>query len=103
MACWATDVNIENNKFDVGSGLQLPSAMNFTQRTVLETNLFHKPDNSCLGNLTFYLPVHNLTLNTYFMTIQSAINAANPTDVIECAEYTYNERVVIDRSITLQE
>ncbi len=102
MACWATDVNIENNKFDVGSGLQLPSAMNFTQRTVLETNLFHKPDNSCLGNLTFYLPVHNLTLNTYFMTIQSAINAANPTDVIECAEYTYNERVVIDRSITLQ-
>ncbi|MBK7255276.1 MAG: right-handed parallel beta-helix repeat-containing protein [Ignavibacteria bacterium] len=102
MACWATDVNIENNKFDVGSGLQLPSAMNFTQRTALETNLFHKPDNSCLGNLTFYLPVHNLTLNTYFMTIQSAINAANPTDVIECAEYTYNERVVIDRSITLQ-
>ncbi|MBK7446095.1 MAG: right-handed parallel beta-helix repeat-containing protein [Ignavibacteria bacterium] len=39
MACWATDVNIENNKFDVGSGLQLPSAMNFTQRTILETAL----------------------------------------------------------------
>jgi hypothetical protein len=102
MACWANDINIENNKFDVGSGLQFPSAMNFTQRTALETNLFHKPDNTCLGNLTFYLPVHNLTQNTYFMTIQSAINAANAADVIECAEYTYNERVTIDKSITLQ-
>ncbi|MGB4852190.1 MAG: DUF1565 domain-containing protein, partial [Ignavibacteria bacterium] len=102
MACWDQNLDIVNNKFDVGSGLELPASMNFTNRNLLETALFHKPDNSCLGNLTFYLPVHNLTLNTYFMTIQSAINAANPTDVIECAEYTYNERVIIDRSITLQ-
>ncbi|MBV6477796.1 MAG: hypothetical protein HGGPFJEG_00540 [Ignavibacteria bacterium] len=102
MACWSNDVNVENNLFDVGSGLQLPSAMNFSERSTLETNLYHKPDNSCLGNLTFFLPVHNLTQNTYYMTIQSAVNAANPFDVIECAEYTYNERVTITKSLTLQ-
>jgi hypothetical protein len=72
-ACWSTDENIEyNNLFDVGAGLQLPSAMNYTQRTALETNLYHKPDNSCLGNLSFFMPVHNLTQNTYFMNIQPA-------------------------------
>ncbi|HMS35109.1 MAG TPA: right-handed parallel beta-helix repeat-containing protein, partial [Ignavibacteria bacterium] len=102
MACWSTDINVENNKFDVGSGLQLPSAMNFAQRSALEVGLYHKPDNSCLGNLTFFMPVHNLTQNTYFMTIQSAINSANSLDVIECAEYTYNERVTIDKTLTLQ-
>ncbi|HMS35306.1 MAG TPA: DUF1565 domain-containing protein, partial [Ignavibacteria bacterium] len=101
MSCWSTDVNIENNRFDVGAGLQLPVAMNFSQRNTLETNLFHKPDNACLGNLTFFLPVHNITQNTYFMTINSSIAAANPADVIECAEYTYNERVVIDKTLTL--
>ncbi|MBK6876596.1 MAG: right-handed parallel beta-helix repeat-containing protein [Ignavibacteria bacterium] len=102
MACWTPNLNIQDNRFDVGSGLQLPSAMNFTQRTALETGLFHKPDNSCLGNLTFFKPVHNLTQNTFFETIQSAINSANANDVIECDQYTYNEKVTIDKSLTLQ-
>jgi len=102
MACWSNDVNIENNKFDVGAGLQLPSAMNFTQRTALETNLFHKPDNSCLGNLSFFMPVHNLTQNTYYMTILAGVTAANPSDVIELSEYTFNERVVLNKTLTLQ-
>jgi hypothetical protein len=101
-ACWSTDENIENNLFDVGSGLQLPSAMNYTQRSALETNLYHKPDNSCLGNLSFFMPVHNLTQNTYFMNIQPAVNAAVSGDIIECEEYTYNERVTIDKPLTIQ-
>ncbi|MBK7212794.1 MAG: right-handed parallel beta-helix repeat-containing protein [Bacteroidales bacterium] len=102
MVCWATNLNAEYNKFDVGSGLQLPGAMNFTERTALEAKLFHKPDVSCLGFITTFFPVHNLTQNTYYLSIQSAVTAANANDVIECAEYTYNERVVIDKSLTLQ-
>ncbi|MBK8983705.1 MAG: hypothetical protein IPM38_15650 [Ignavibacteria bacterium] len=101
MDCWSVNLDIENNRFDVGSGLQLPSAMNFAQRSALEAALFHKVDNMCLGNLLYFLPVHNITQNTYYQTIQSSVAAANPNDVIECAEFTYNERVTIDKSLTL--
>jgi len=101
MGCWSVNLDIEDNRFDVGSGLQLPSAMNFAQRSALETALFHKVDNMCLGNLLYFLPVHNITQNTYYQTIQSSVAAANPNDVIECAEFTYNERVTIDKSLTL--
>ncbi|MGE5355629.1 MAG: right-handed parallel beta-helix repeat-containing protein [Deltaproteobacteria bacterium] len=101
-ACWDQNIDIRSNRFDVGSGLQLPSAMNFTQRTALEAKLIHKPDFACLGSLQFFLPVHNLTQNTYFATIQPAINAANPEDVIELSEGTYNETVTITKKLTLQ-
>ncbi|HRO09645.1 MAG TPA: right-handed parallel beta-helix repeat-containing protein, partial [Saprospiraceae bacterium] len=48
------------------------------------------------------LPVHNITQNTYYGTIQAAVNAANANDVIEAADGTYNERVTINKSLTLQ-
>jgi len=54
------------------------------------------PTGTCIG------PVHNLTQNTYFSTIQPAVNAANSGDVIEAANGTYKERVTIDKSLTLQ-
>ena len=102
MACWSQGMNAQNNKFDVGSGLQLPSTMNYAERTALEAALTHKPDNSCLGVITYFAPVHNLNQNTYYTTIQAGINAANVNDVIECAEWIFNERVTIDKSLTLQ-
>ncbi|MBL7805895.1 MAG: right-handed parallel beta-helix repeat-containing protein, partial [Saprospiraceae bacterium] len=102
MACWVPDVNVQNNKFDVGAGLQLPSAMSFAQRTTLETNLYHRSDNLCLGNLIYIFPVHNLTQNTYYLTIQEAINAANASDVIECEEYTFREKVNVSKTLTLK-
>jgi hypothetical protein len=43
----------------------------------------------------------NPALPTAFPTIQSAINAANPGDTIDVAHGTYNEDVVIDRSVSL--
>lgn len=102
MACWDQNLDARNNNFDVGAGLQLPQAMNFAQRTTLESKLTHDPDASCLGLITYFLPVHNLTQNTYYSTIQSAINVANVNDVIECAEGTYSEAVTINKSLTLQ-
>jgi len=54
MACWAEDINIENNTFDVGAGQQLPINMINPQRATLESKLTHKPDFSCLGLLTYF-------------------------------------------------
>ena len=102
MVCWTPNINIQSNQFNVGTGLKLPSTMNSAERTTLETNLFHKPDAACLGNLIYFLPVHNLTQNTFYSTIQSAVNAAVAGNVIECAEWTFNEKVTIDKTLTLQ-
>jgi hypothetical protein len=102
MACWDQNIDIQNNTFDVGAGLQLPVAMDAAQRTSLEAKLFHKPDAACTGLLTFFLPVHNITQNSFFETIQPAIAAAIANDVIELSEWTFNEVVTIDKSLTLQ-
>jgi hypothetical protein len=48
------------------------------------------------------LPVHNLTQGTDYLTIQEAVNTANANDVIECEPWTFNERVVINKALTIQ-
>lgn len=102
MACWNQDYDIRNNLFNVGSGLQATSAMNAAQRTTLENRLFHKPDAACTGNLTYFDPVTNITQSLTYQTIAAAITAANPGDVIELKEWTFNEKVVINKSLTIQ-
>jgi len=57
MACWDLDIDIENNRFDVGAGLQLPKVMSGLQLTALESKLYHMTDNPCLGELIYFQPV----------------------------------------------
>lgn len=57
MGCWYRDINIEKNTFDIGSGAQYPQFMNHAQRLALEAILWHLPDNPCLGELIYYVPV----------------------------------------------
>jgi hypothetical protein len=59
MACWEVDIDIRNNTFDVdlGSGQQLPPVMNHAERLALENILYHLPDNPCLGELIYFVPV----------------------------------------------
>jgi parallel beta-helix repeat protein len=50
-----------------------------------------------------YLPVTNTTDNpdTYYATIQAAINAADPTEIIEVCAGTYVENITVSKSVTL--
>jgi hypothetical protein len=57
MACWDKDIDIQNNTFDVGTGPKTPPAMNNAERADLEVILYHLPDNSCLGELIYFVPV----------------------------------------------
>ncbi|HOW25962.1 MAG TPA: right-handed parallel beta-helix repeat-containing protein [Bacteroidales bacterium] len=51
-----------------------------------------------------YLPVHNVTQNTYYATIQAAIDALSTVDgdVIQVCAGTYNEALNINKALTVQ-
>ena len=104
MACWTLDLNAGNNKFDLGAGLQLPSTMNLAERNLLETKLTHKPDNSCLGNIKYYFPIHNVTQDTYHYNIQEAIDAVSTiaNDVISVPAGIYAENVIVTKGVKIR-
>lgn len=52
MACWTPNIDISENLFDVGSGLQTPGSMNAGEYASLQTALFDKQDDACVGKLT---------------------------------------------------
>jgi len=57
--------------------------------------------NSDFSICTFTMPVHNITQATDHPTIQHAVNAANPGDVIQADAGTYVEQVTIDKSLDI--
>ena len=57
MDCWPRDIDIQQNLMDMGSGVLLPSLMNYEQRSLLEEWLYHDVDEACLGTLVYFIPV----------------------------------------------
>jgi len=54
-----------------------------------------------VGLFVVVVPVAAIPDITEYSTIQAAINAANPGDIIEVASNTYYEQVVVNKSLTL--
>ena len=48
------------------------------------------------------MPVHNITQMIDYATIQAAIDAANPNDIILCDAATYTEAINIHKAVTLR-
>jgi len=63
MACWAENINIKENLFDVGDGLMESNAMSSAGLLALEDLLYHQPDNACLGELVYFAAEIMLTIN----------------------------------------
>jgi parallel beta-helix repeat protein len=58
--------------------------------------------NSDFSVCTYTWPVHNITQGIDYQTIQAAVTAANPGDVIEADAGTYNERVAVNKALDLR-
>ncbi len=99
MAPWSGNVNVENNKFDAGSGLKLASALSATELFAVEDKITHKLDNSALGFVT--VRANNDFVTTNSGSIQRGIDAASSGFTVNVNSGTYNEAVLVNKSVSI--
>ena len=94
-----TTVIAEENWWGAASG---PSGVGAGSGDSVSTYVDYSPWCADAACTTFAsLPVHNVTQDTYYLTIQAAIDAAAAGDSIAIAAGTYIENLIIDKSLTL--
>ena len=106
MDCWPTDINIENNLFDVSGVAKLPVNMTYAERNSLESALFHVPDysNSCEARLIYFFPVTNQNTGEMFVTIQDAIDDADTQNghTLIADSWNYLENIIVNKELTIK-
>ncbi len=107
MGLWTVNLDASNNKFDVGSGLQLPTAMSLADLYTLEDRIQHKVDLTGLGFVTIKSNNDYVTTNSFVSpltttgSVQRGVDAASNGFTVNVAAGTYNENVVVNKGVTL--
>jgi hypothetical protein len=84
------------NDLIVGDVLFSPALTDGTDTDLVATGF--QPNLASSQNI---LPVHNVTQELYYAVIQTAIDEANANDVIHVSAGTYDEVLLIDKSLSL--
>ncbi|MDZ4713708.1 MAG: right-handed parallel beta-helix repeat-containing protein [bacterium] len=101
------NVDGTNNKYDVGSGLELPSAMSLANLFLLEDKVQHVIDDSGLGFVTVKANNDYVTVNSFVSpatttpSVQRGINAASASWTVNVKDGTYNEDININKALTV--
>ncbi|MCZ2299372.1 MAG: DUF1565 domain-containing protein [Chitinophagales bacterium] len=99
---WTKDINAGDNYFYVNGGLKLAKTLNTVDATAAAALIFDKTDDVNIGLITYVTPnIHNLTTNTYYYTIQSAVNAATAYDTLMVSAGTFAENVTVNKPLTI--
>lgn len=108
MATWDQDLNAQNNNFDAGAGLQLPSVMPLAQLFATEDKIDHKIDLATLGFVTVKANNDYVTVNSFVAPnttplIQRGIDAASNGWTVNVAAGTYIEYGInVNKAVTLK-
>ncbi len=96
---WTANIDASNNIFDIGSGNELASDLNYNEVPALEPQVFHKNDNTNIGKVFFRMPVLNVNTGVKYPTIQSAVDAASANDSLfaEARGWEYHEDVTLNK------
>ena len=99
MAPWSSNLDAQNNRFDVGAGLTLPPAMTLGDLFSTEDRIDHATDTAGLGFVR--VKATNVYVTQTSGSIQRGINPATPGDTVNVNDGTYDAKVSINKTIAL--
>jgi autotransporter-associated beta strand protein len=99
MAPWSANIDAQNNKFDVGSGMTLSSAMSLSDLFAVEDRIQHKLD---IGTLGFARAKSaEVFVTTASGSIQRGIDAASAGDIISVTNGTFTENIALNKQVAV--
>jgi hypothetical protein len=107
MAPWTTEIFGVNNRFDVGSGLELPSAMPTSNLFALEDRIQHKIDANTIGFVVIKAGNDYVTTNSFLpplstaASVQRGVNAASNGFTVNIGPGVFVDNVTVNKSVVV--
>ncbi len=107
MGLWTPNIDATDNNFDVGSGLELPSAMSLTNLFTLEDRIQHSIDASGLGFVRVKANNDYVTVNSFASPltttakIQRGVDAASNGHTVNVGAGSFNDNVIVNKQVNI--